>query len=231
MAISKFKYEYGVCVLQDFPAIHGFTTANAGNMSYNHGRRERVDEVRGRVYSVLGINPDNVVEMEVEHVANAYVVENADKKAVKADALMTSKPGLALALTVGDCLPIYVADIDEKAILQIHAGKKGTEAGITQKSVEFFLENFNIKPRQLKVLIGPGICARCYGKDILSPNIEQLKSCGVDSKNIIAARLCTCCSRIPPNIGPFQFPSHFRWRKLNNEQGPDARFMALIAKS
>jgi copper oxidase (laccase) domain-containing protein len=58
---------------------------------------------------------------------------DADASDVQADALVTTRPGVALAVGIADCVPIAVALGD--AIAAIHAGWRSLEQGIVEATI------------------------------------------------------------------------------------------------
>ena len=52
------------------------------------------------------------------------------------DALVTHHPDLAVSIRTADCYPILLADAKNRAVAAIHAGWRGTAAGIIQKTLE-----------------------------------------------------------------------------------------------
>lgn len=68
--------------------------------------------------------------------------------------------GTALAVTVADCVPVFVAH-PSGAIALLHSGWRGTEARIVERGIEA-LAHRGIPAGELHVHLGPAICGRCY---------------------------------------------------------------------
>ncbi len=77
-----------------------------------------------------------------------------------ADGHATQERGLALAVTVADCAPVFVAH-PSGAVAIAHSGWRGTEARIVQQAIRV-LGVAGLAPDELIVHIGPAICGRCY---------------------------------------------------------------------
>lgn len=142
---------------------------------------------------------------------------------VDADGIITQRADLPLVSTFADCIPIFLADPVKKAIGVVHAGWRGTLAGIAARAVKRMQELFKSKPEDILAGIGPGIgpcCfetgeepARCfmdkypgwkdlvvrvsnYDKwkiDLFSFNRRILQETGVPGRSITIASLCTLC--------------------------------------
>lgn len=76
----------------------------------------------------------------------------------EADGLISDRHNLALVVRTADCVPIHVTDGQRMAIL--HAGWRGTEAGIVRELLNYF------NPRHASVAIGPAISAANYEVDV-----------------------------------------------------------------
>jgi len=81
------------------------------------------------------------------------------------DILISNHPGCALGVLTADCLPIILYDQANHAVAIVHAGWKGTVAGIAQKAVLLMCEQFKTDPTDLIVLFGPSAQACCYEVD------------------------------------------------------------------
>lgn len=77
-----------------------------------------------------------------------------------ADGHATQERGLALAVTVADCAPVFVAH-PSGAVAIVHSGWRGTEARIIEQAIRT-LGLAGLPPDELIVHVGPAICGRCY---------------------------------------------------------------------
>lgn len=77
-----------------------------------------------------------------------------------ADGHLSSAPGTAMAVTLADCVPVFLAHPDGITGV-LHSGWKGTAAGIARRAVER-IGSLGHDVRQLRVHLGPSICGRCY---------------------------------------------------------------------
>jgi YfiH family protein len=78
------------------------------------------------------------------------------------DGLITSTPGLLIAIQTADCLPVIVVDPKRRAVGVFHAGWRGTVKRIVEKGVGEMHRCFGSRPGDLKAVIGPGIQSCCY---------------------------------------------------------------------
>jgi YfiH family protein len=78
-----------------------------------------------------------------------------------ADGHATATRGLLLTVTVADCIPVYIVDPSRRTVALLHAGWRGTAAGILGRGMDL-LEAHGSSPKDLVVHCGIGICARCY---------------------------------------------------------------------
>ncbi len=77
-----------------------------------------------------------------------------------ADGHATQERGLALAVTIADCAPVFLAH-PSGAVAIVHSGWRGTEARIIHQAVRV-LGRAGLAPDELRAHIGPAICGRCY---------------------------------------------------------------------
>jgi YfiH family protein len=123
------------------------------------------------------------------------------------DALVTRHPGLTVSVRTADCYPILLVNVETREVAAVHAGWRGTSAGIVGEALKLM----NAQPRnahQILAAIGPGIGGCCYevgedvarqfgqpaGKlDLAAANYQQLRDAGVPAQNIDVLRHCTFC--------------------------------------
>lgn len=155
------------------------------------------------------------------------------------DALVTDRPGLCLLVLSADCVPVLLYDPVKRAVAAVHAGWRGTAAGVVARAVDTMQERFGSDPGDLYAGIGPSIGKCCFevgeevaavfrekfpspdgvvfpagkpGKsfvDLWEANARLLTGSGLVREHIEIAGLCTCCS-----AGAF-----FSYRRTGKEAG------------
>ncbi len=86
------------------------------------------------------------------------------------DGHVTGAEGLLLAITVADCVPVYVVHPQSMTLGLLHAGWRGTAAGILEAGVERVCRTAEANPVDLVIHCGVGICGVCYsvGSDVFT---------------------------------------------------------------
>ncbi len=77
-----------------------------------------------------------------------------------ADGHVAMNRGTALAVTVADCVPVFLAH-PSGAIALLHSGWRGTALRIVEMGVAA-LSHRGIPVSELRIHLGPSICGRCY---------------------------------------------------------------------
>lgn len=152
---------------------HGFFTRNDGvseggfaslNASLSVGDDPaRVQTNRARVTAALDVAPDRMVLVRQEHTSRAVVVDApfpADRIPV-ADALVTTRQGLALAVLTADCAPVLLADGVAGVVAAAHAGWRGAVGGVLDSTVGE-MQALGARPGRIVAAIGPCIAQRSY---------------------------------------------------------------------
>lgn len=131
------------------------------------------------------------------------------------DGLVTDRERIAIGVRVADCVPVFLFDANARAVGIVHAGRQGTQDGITTAAVQMMQITFGSKPYDLHALIGPSAGPCCYqvneqmvaeflvrglaaaGRvlDLWESNAIQLEQCGVPHAQIEQVKLCTICSQ------------------------------------
>jgi len=78
--------------------------------------------------------------------------------------LREDAPGRIAAVRTADCVPVLLSDLQGGAVAAVHAGWRGTAAGIVGKAVEQ-LGELGVEPARLLAAIGPAIGPCCYEVD------------------------------------------------------------------
>jgi len=78
------------------------------------------------------------------------------------DGHVTRQVGLLLAVTVADCVPVYLADPVSKAAGILHVGWRGAASGILEAGIRVLGETWGIAAGDLVMHCGVSICGSCY---------------------------------------------------------------------
>ncbi len=205
--------------------IFGMSTRQGGisagkldlNMSFNvDDTRANVEENRRRFFNALQI-PESSVAFPVQCHSNKVLVARKTGRYEACDGLITLQRNVFLAVSVADCVPIFLFDRNTKAIAGVHAGWRGTCSHIVNNAVRLMKKEFAVNATDLVAFIGPSAGKCCYevggevasqfepkfveeGKnhkfklDLKSANYSQLLSEGVPAENIEVHSACTICS-------------------------------------
>ncbi|RSN48259.1 peptidoglycan editing factor PgeF [Actinomadura sp. WAC 06369] len=117
---------------------------------------------RKRAAARLGVDPARTVWMRQVHGADvAYVTAPEDLADTPVDAIVTTVPGLALAVLVADCAPVLLADPAAGVVGAAHSGRPGTAAGVVPALLDRMREH-GADPSRTAAAIGPAACGGCY---------------------------------------------------------------------
>ena len=151
---------------------HGFFTREGGfssglYASLNTGLgsdddRETVKRNRAKICGELGVA--TVVTPYQVHSPDAVIVRapwnhDAPDSVPRADAVVTDRPGFAVAVNTADCTPVLFASGDGKVIGAAHAGWKGAIGGVLASTVERMRE---LGTQDIHAAIGPTISQANY---------------------------------------------------------------------
>ena len=121
-------------------------------------------------------------------------------RADDADGHVAPERGLALAVTVADCVPVFIAH-PSGAIALLHSGWRGTAAGIVARGVAT-LSKLGLPAAELSLHTGPAICGKCYevsgdvygqltGTDPGKPRTIDLRALIADQARAVGVRHIT----------------------------------------
>lgn len=169
-------------ILEPFSEInHGIFTRQTGfsqntysslNLSFNSGDEpEKVKKNRNIVAEFLKINSNKLFFPHQCHTANIQIVTHDTKLTDldETDALICSEPGLAIGILAADCVPMLFYDAEKKIIAAAHAGWRGTIKKIGNYVLEKLITEFNSRPEDIYIGIGPAISQKNYevGEEVL----------------------------------------------------------------
>ena len=106
----------------------------------------------------------------------------------EADGHLAAERGIALTVSIADCVPIFIAH-PSGIVGLLHSGWRGTVGRIVDSGIKAFAR-LGLSPDELKMHLGPSICGRCY--EVSAEVREQLtgqpatRSGNVDLRSLIA---------------------------------------------
>jgi hypothetical protein len=123
---------------------------------------ERVKENRRRMAEALTVAPDALISVHQVHSPDAVLVEGSwGSGRPRADAMVTTMPGLALAITTADCGPVLFADAQAGVIGAAHAGWRGAVTGVLESALQA-MERLGAERSRVVAVLGPTISQAAY---------------------------------------------------------------------
>ena len=141
----------------------------------SNDQREHVLENRARMAAALGVAPTHFVNVHQVHSADAVTVKAPfGDNTPKADAMVTSQPGLALAVATADCGPILFTDSKAGVIGAAHAGWKGAFGGVIEATAAA-MEGLGARRERILAVLGPTIGPAAYevGPEFVARLVEE----------------------------------------------------------
>lgn len=169
---------------------HAFSTrlggvsmrAHTGGLNLAFGRGDEDSVVLQNLAilaSDVGFDAESVVSMPQIHSSTVRKVGRGDagkgyfiREGLEGcDGYITNERGVTLGIKTADCVPIlFEAERDGKTVCvgAVHAGWRGTAAGIAVKCVELMKMEYGVSPSEIRAAIGPCIHKCCYqvGEDL-----------------------------------------------------------------
>jgi len=173
----------------------------------------------GEIGGILGIEGSDIYLPVQKHTDKIHLLET-DRSPVIADAVLTKEKGVLTGIKAADCVPVLIYDRKKHVAGAVHAGWRGTAAGILLKTINTAAESFFCAGEDIVVAIGPSIRWCCYGVDydvvravvqatgkgeyvlerggkycldLAAANKYQALSAGVPEQNIWISGDCTYC--------------------------------------
>lgn len=132
------------------------------------------------------------------------------------DALIATEKNLFIALTFADCAPVFLYDPAKRIVAVAHCSYKTILEDILKKTI-VSMEYLGASRKNIRVIIGPGICRDCYEiqSNIVLNYFGYLESLSLrkgkifaDLRSVITSKLweagvvrkiypmndCTCCN-------------------------------------
>jgi purine-nucleoside/S-methyl-5'-thioadenosine phosphorylase / adenosine deaminase len=228
--------------------LAGFNEDTAENILEN---RRRFLKLFAGEWALAGCWQMHGVDVRaVNEVDDAKPAQDGTGDTVYCDAIVSNVSHVLAGVKTADCVPLLVGDPVTGSFAAVHAGWRGTFAGVGFYALERLVKEYGARPEDMLVAIGPAAGACCYEVgsevidgfkerfanaeslftatreghariDLLKANRDQLISCGVDPDRIYTAPLCTMC----------RTDLFFSYRREKKAQGKVGRLMSVIGKT
>lgn len=197
---------------REFPwLVQGITARTEGTMS---GLGDRSGRAIAEVWRSLRSATDMQSAVLGRQVHGAHIMRHGPLSpglllADESDGHITDAPGVLLAVSVADCVPVFVVDAKQRRVAAVHAGWRGTAAGILRNCLDQMRGD-------VRVHFGPAICGTCYEVgpevhtalglpapaantplDLRAVLAGQCSALGIDEQNLTTSSFCTRCGDSP----------------------------------
>ncbi len=163
------------------------------NLSLHVGDdRWTVLENRRRFGRAANVPADRFVCAGQVHGADVAIIHAADAGRgstepdpfLLADALVTDTHDVPLLASVADCLPVFLAVPDGRAVGVVHAGWRSILSGVVENAVRELARLTRVDSRELAVAFGPSIGPCCFevGDDVSVRFVERFGREGIVSR-------------------------------------------------
>jgi len=196
------------------------------NLGFDRGDRRDVLANRHRLLDAMGMGQATIYTVRQVHGKTVGVVDDHalahGLAGMEADALVTALPNVPIGVLAADCLPIVLYSACPRALAVVHAGRMGTYHRVVLHALTVLQQRFAVEPKQVQVIIGPGIGGCCYRldhraidpfrerfadwesyclpqdpgfwtMDLVRANRAQLEAAGVLAAHLRSVDMCTVC--------------------------------------
>lgn len=129
--------------------------------------------------------PEEMILPVQTHSCNVAVVRDPMANYPDTDALVTDRGGGMIGIRTADCVPVLLYDTTHGVVAAVHAGWRGTVAGITGKTIEVMKTEFGCCPQDIHAIIGPSISPEVF--EVGDEVVEQFVRAGFPEEIVLHA--------------------------------------------
>lgn len=162
--------------LSHFVTLRGAVVPGDPFSTFNLGRHSgeelsRVMSNRDHLCHALSLPASSLVQPRQVHGNEVLpllpdffsrTVEEQTEYLSQADGLITALPGVCVAVSTADCVPLLFYDPIRRVVGASHAGWRGTVGHIARKTVEAMQHIYGCDPRDVYAAIGPSIARSAF---------------------------------------------------------------------
>jgi len=163
---ARRTYPLRVAAWSEIPdLVHGFLGREHGlppgdfTLDDVHDALGRAGEDTFRVAAARQVHGATVLAPEDMPAAARNV---AAEKLPPGDAWVSASADVLLTIRTADCVPILLVAPRARAVAAVHAGWRGTLAGVIEASLAALASRYGAGPEELSAAIGPAIGGCCY---------------------------------------------------------------------
>ena len=215
--------------------VQAFTTTRAAG-TFGTAGSEPVGDVMGRWNALVAeLRPVAPRLATASQVHGTRVVTHDGEwegwlRVPAADGHIAAAPGTAFAVTIADCVPVFLAH-PSGAVALLHSGWRGTAGRITDVAIAAFAR-LGLPARELHLHLGPAICGSCYevspdvfaqltGRTVSAPSTVDLRSLISGHAHLLGVRHIT--------VSPWCTRCHNE-RFFSHRAGDAGRQLAVVVK-
>lgn len=144
---------------------------------------------RNRTLLARTVDAADLAVMDAAHGAQVAVVDEPGA-VPDVDALITDRPGLAIAALAADCATVALFGHDDRTVAVVHCGWQGLVAGVVDATTAA------LRARRVAVaaaVVGPSVCGSCY--PVPPERADEVRR--TMSAAVAAAAIVTCADGQP----------------------------------
>jgi YfiH family protein len=127
--------------------------------------------------------------MNQVHGNTVQIITNSDQESPTCDALVTTTPGISLAVLTADCIPLLLSSAN--VVAAVHVGRRGLVNGVARKTLQTMHE---LGATTIMGKLGPSICGLARSSTARkTPALDLAKALIADLESLSVA--CTVDSR------------------------------------
>ncbi|WP_308587756.1 peptidoglycan editing factor PgeF [uncultured Parabacteroides sp.] len=193
----------GECNISHFITTRhgGVSEGNYASMNPGEYSGDNPDSVRMNrqlLLDAIGISPERIFVPYQVHEADIGCI-NADFLSLTTvrqkeemngkDALVTDMPGVCIAVSTADCVPVLVYAPDKNVVAAIHAGWRGTVKQIVAKTIGYMVAHYGCEPSCMLAGIAPSICKDSF--EVGDEVVAAFQATGGDMNRIMERNIQT----------------------------------------
>jgi len=158
-----------------------YATMNPGEFSGDDPASVRMN--RQLLSDAMGISPERIFAPCQVHEAEISCIDAQQQEMHGKDALVTDIPGICIAVSTADCVPVLVYAPDKKVVAAIHAGWRGTVKQIVAKTIRCMADRYSCDPALMMAGIAPSISKEAFevGEEV----VDAFRETRVDMNRIM----------------------------------------------